>query len=221
MKYIKNRGRKIHLILKRYIDLTFSIIGLIVLLPLFFLLFIVIWINLGWPVFFTQDRPGRYIKPFKMIKFRTMTEARDSKDNLLPDQLRITMLGRFMRKTSMDELPEFINVLKGDMSLVGPRPLLIKYLPYFTDREKKRHSVRPGITGLAQVNGRSLLSWDERIEMDVLYVENLSIWLDIKILFLTIVNVIRQKDVLAVSSEQMPDFDDYRRNQLKHKTLAS
>ncbi len=144
-----------------------------------------------------------------------MTNTYDDQGNLLPDQSRTTGIGRFIRKTSMDELPEFLNVLKGDMSLVGPRPLLVKYLPYFTEREKMRHNVKPGITGLAQINGRNLLTWDERLEMDVKYVENSSAWLDTRILFLTVLNVIRQKDVLAVSSETVPDFDDYRRNQLK------
>lgn len=150
-----------------------------------------------------------------------MTNARDAQGNLLPDQIRTTGIGRFIRKASLDELPEFFNVLIGDMSLVGPRPLLVKYLPYFTEREKIRHEVKPGITGLAQVNGRNLLTWDERLEMDVKYVENLSIRLDVKILFLTIVYVIRQKDVLAVSSETIPDFDDYRKDQLKNNSIGN
>ena len=172
-----------------------------------------VWMKLGWPVFFTQERPGRNAIPFKMIKFRTMTNERDSSGNLLADQLRITSLGRFIRKASLDELPELCNVLKGEMSIVGPRPLLLKYLPYYSERENKRHHVRPGITGLAQVNGRNLLTWDKRLEMDVQYVENLSFWLDMKIIILTIVNVIRQRDVLAVSSETVPDFDDFRKEQ--------
>ncbi len=176
-----------------------------------------VWFNLGWPVFYIQERPGRNGKPFNIIKFRTMTNKCDDHGNLLPDQERTTTIGRFIRKASLDELPEFFNVLKGDMSLVGPRPLLIKYLPYFTERERKRHNVKPGITGLAQVNGRNLLSWDMRLEMDVTYVENMSFWLDVRILFLTIINVIAQKDVLAVSSEQVPDFDDYRRDQIIKK----
>jgi len=150
-----------------------------------------------------------------------MTNASDAQGKLLPDQFRTTFLGRYIRKTSMDELPEFFNVLKGDMALVGPRPLLIKYMPYFTERERKRHEVKPGITGLAQVNGRNLLTWDERLEMDVKYVENISIWLDAKIFFLTIIKVIRQKDVLAVSSETVPDFDDYRKAQLRNKTIEN
>ena len=203
------------MILKRLLDIAVSLMGLIVLSPVLLVLFLLIWIKLGWPVFFKQERPGRNGRPFKMIKFRTMTNARDSSGDLLPDQLRITGLGRFIRKASLDELPELFNVLKGDMSVVGPRPLLMKYLPYYSEREKLRHQVRPGITGLAQVNGRNLLGWDERLEMDVQYVETQSFWLDIKIIFLTVVNVIKQQDVLAVSSETVPDFDDFRKEQSK------
>ena len=185
------------MILKRLFDILASLVGLTVLSPVLLVLCFLIWVRLGRPVFFKQERPGRKGKPFKMIKFRTMTNARDSNGDLLPDQLRITGLGRFIRKASMDELPELFNVLKGDMSVVGPRPLLMKYLPYYTAREKLRHQVRPGITGLAQVNGRNLLGWDERLEMDVQYVETRSFFLDMKIIFLTAVNVIKQQDVLA------------------------
>jgi len=205
------------MILKRIIDILISLIGIIVALPFLLTLFFLIWIRLGWPVFFTQKRPGRFGVPFKMIKFRTMTNERDAKGNLLPDQDRVTKLGRFIRKTSLDELPELFNVLKGDMSIVGPRPLLLKYLPYYSERENLRHKVRPGITGLAQVSGRNLLSWDKRLEMDVVYVESFTIWLDLKIIFLTFVQVIRQRDVLEVSSETVPDFDDFRKAQLKGK----
>lgn len=200
--------------MKRIFDIVVSLVGILVFLPFFLVLFVLIWINLGWPVFFSQARPGRFAVPFKMIKFRTMSNERDSQGKLLADHLRVTGLGRFIRKTSLDELPEMFNVLKGDMSIVGPRPLLLKYLPYYTKREQKRHKVRPGITGLAQVNGRNLLSWDKRLEMDVIYVETRSFWLDMKIIFLTAVQVIRREDVLAVSSETVPDFDDYRKEQL-------
>lgn len=203
------------MILKRLCDILLSLIGILVAMPFLLLLFFLIWIRLGWPVFFTQKRPGRDGVAFKMIKFRTMTNERDAQGNLLPDQDRVTKLGRLIRKTSLDELPELFNVLKGDMSLVGPRPLLLKYLPYYTEREKLRHKVRPGITGLAQVNGRNLLSWDKRLEMDVVYVETYSFWLDVKIIFLTFVQVIRQRDVLEVSSETVPDFDDFRKEQIK------
>ena len=201
--------------MKRVFDVLVSLIGVLVSLPILIVLFLLIWIKLGWPVFFAQKRPGRNAIPFKMIKFRTMTNERDSQGNLLPDQDRITGLGRFIRKTSLDELPELFNVLKGDMSIVGPRPLLVKYLPYYTERENNRHQVRPGITGLAQVNGRNLLTWDKRLEMDVIYVETLSFWLDMRIIFQTFVQVIRQEDVLAVSSETVPDFDDFRKDQLE------
>lgn len=205
------------MLLKRLIDLVCSLIILVLLMPVLLLLFFLVWFNHGWPVFFTQQRPGQFGAPFRIVKFRTMTNGSDAHGKLLSDHHRTTRLGRFMRKTSLDELPEFFNVLKGDMSLVGPRPLLVKYLPYYTDREKKRHEVKPGVTGLAQVRGRNLLTWDERLETDVLYVENQSLRLDIKILILTIIHVIRQKDVLAVSSEQIPDFDAYREDQLKYK----
>lgn len=200
--------------MKRIFDIIVSLIGLIVALPFLLVLFLLIWIKLGWPVFFTQERPGRNGIIFKMIKFRTMTNERDSQGKLLPDQLRITGLGRFIRKASLDELPELYNVLKGDMSIVGPRPLLVKYLPYYSERENLRHKVRPGITGLAQVSGRNLLTWDKRLETDVVYVESLSMRLDMRIIFLTFVQVIRQRDVLAVSSETVPDFDDFRKDQL-------
>lgn len=201
------------MIIKRLFDILSSFIGLVLLSPVIFVLFLLIWVKLGWPVFFRQVRPGRNGRPFRMIKFRTMTNARDSNGDLLPDQERITGLGRFIRKASLDELPELFNVLKGDMSVVGPRPLLMKYLPHYTGREKLRHQVRPGITGLAQVNGRNLLGWDERLEMDVQYVEKRSFWMDMKIIAMTVINVIRQQDVLAVSSETVPDFDDFRKEQ--------
>jgi lipopolysaccharide/colanic/teichoic acid biosynthesis glycosyltransferase len=203
-----------YMFIKRLFDILLSLIGMLIAMPFLVVLFVLIWIKLGWPVFFTQQRPGRKAIPFKMIKFRTMTNECDPEGNLLPDQLRISGLGRFIRKTSLDELPELFNVLKGNMSIVGPRPLLVKYLPYYTEREQLRHKVRPGITGLAQVSGRNLLTWDKRLEMDVVYVETLSIWLDLKIIFLTFVQVIRQRDVLAVSSETVPDFDDFRKDQL-------
>ena len=221
MRPIKEKKKRLDLLLKRLIDLFCSFLGLIVLSPLILILFLLIWFKLGWPVFFIQERPGRNGKTFKMIKFRTMTNAHDTKGNLLTDQMRTSKLGRIIRKNSLDELPELFNVLIGNMSLVGPRPLLTKYLPYFNNREKKRHDMKPGITGLAQINGRNLLEWDERLEMDVKYVENFSIWLDIKILLLTGFNVIRHKDVLAVSSEFIPDFDDYRKNQLKKKSFGN
>ncbi len=193
---------------KRWLDLVSSFMAIILLAPVLILLMILIRIKLGGPVFFTQNRPGLGAKVFKMVKFRSMTNERDEKGELLPDQIRITTLGRFLRRTSLDELPELINVLRGDMSVIGPRPLLVKYLPFYTKREMKRHEVRPGITGWAQVNGRNLLNWDKRLELDV---ETMSLGLDIRIVFKTINEVLSQKDVLEVSSETVPDFDDYRK----------
>lgn len=198
-------------IIKRLFDLSSSFLALVLLAPVLILLMILIRIKLGGPVFFTQERPGLRGRAFKMVKFRSMTNERDSQGELLPDQMRITSLGRFLRRTSLDELPELINVLRGDMSVIGPRPLLMKYLPYYTQREMKRHEVRPGITGWAQVNGRNLLNWDKRLEMDVEYVETMSFGLDMRILYRTIGDVLSQSDVLEVSSETVPDFDDYRK----------
>ena len=196
---------------KRWLDFLSSLAAIVILSPLLLLLIILIRVKLGAPVFFTQERPGMGGAAFRMIKFRSMTNARDEQGALLPDQLRITGLGRFLRRTSLDELPELINVLKGDMSVIGPRPLLMKYLPYYSEREMRRHEVRPGITGWAQVNGRNLLNWDKRLEMDVEYVESMSLGMDLKILFRTVGDVLRQSDVLEVSSETVPDFDDYRK----------
>ncbi|RLD87316.1 MAG: sugar transferase [Bacteroidetes bacterium] len=196
---------------KRWLDLASAFMAIILLAPVLILLMILIRIKLGGPVFFTQNRPGLGAKVFKMVKFRSMTNERDEKGELLPDQMRITTLGRFLRRTSLDELPELINVLQGDMSVIGPRPLLVKYLPFYTKREMKRHEVRPGITGWAQVNGRNLLNWDKRLELDAEYVETMSLGLDIRILLRTIRDVLRQSDVLEVSSETVPDFDDYRK----------
>lgn len=203
--------------IKRWLDFFSSFMAIVLLAPVLILLMILIRIKLGGPVFFTQDRPGLGGKAFKMVKFRSMTNERDEKGELLPDQVRITSLGRFLRRTSLDELPELLNVLRGDMSVIGPRPLLVKYLPFYTEREMKRHEVRPGITGWAQVNGRNLLNWDKRLEMDVEYVETMSLGLDIRIVFKTINEVLSQKDVLEVSSETVPDFDDYRK-QTQSKT---
>ncbi len=201
-------------IIKRIIDITAALLGLIILSPLLLFLALLIARKLGRSVFFIQERPGMGAKPFRMIKFRTMSNQRDRKGNLLPDQLRITKLGGLLRKFSLDELPELINVLRGEMSLVGPRPLLKSYLPYYSEREKKRHLVRPGITGLAQVSGRNYLDWSQRLELDVQYVENFSLWLDIKILFQTAWVVLFSKGVSVDSAKIEPSFVDYRKNQL-------
>jgi lipopolysaccharide/colanic/teichoic acid biosynthesis glycosyltransferase len=180
---------------KRILDTVASGLGLLVLSPLFVLIGIVIWIKLGRPIFFTQVRPGLNAKPFTMVKFRTMKDLRDSDGNVLPDDLRLTKLGKFLRSTSLDELPELWNVLKGDMSLVGPRPLLMEYLSLYNKEQTSRHVVRPGVTGLAQVNGRNSISWENRFELDVFYVKNISLFLDIKIIFLTIIKVLLREGI--------------------------
>lgn len=181
-------------------------LALVAFLLIWWLLAIIaIWLhfaNKGAGAFFFQDRPGKDERIFKVIKFKSMTDERDSEGNLLPDAQRLTKVGRFVRATSIDELPQIINVLKGDMALIGPRPLLVEYLPYYTERERKRHSVRPGITGYTQTHGRNNLTWDERLEMDVYYVENLSFAMDLKVFFRTIYNVLARKDVQVITGDQ-------------------
>lgn len=181
---------------KRIIDFCGALVLLIVLSPLF--IFVTIWLhfaNKGAGAFFFQERPGKGEKIFKVIKFKSMTDERDADGNLLDDELRLTKAGQFVRTTSMDELPQLINILKGDMSFIGPRPLLPRYLPYYTERERLRHTVRPGMTGLAQVNGRNKMDWESRLELDAQYVETLSFVNDVKIVFKTIVNVIKKKGI--------------------------
>lgn len=195
---------------KRFFDFWISLIALICISPI--LLVITIWLhfaNKGAGAFFFQERPGKNEKIFNVIKFKTMTDERDADGNLLPDEKRITKVGRFVRSTSIDELLQLINVLKGDMALIGPRPLLVKYLPYYTEREKLRHTVRPGISGWAQVNGRNNISWDKKLAYDVEYVENLSLMMDIKVILKTIQNVLSRKDVVL---QAIPDLDEYRKN---------
>ena len=183
---------------KRFFDFLATVPAVILLLPLFVIITFMVRVRLGSPVVFKQERPGLHERPFTILKFRTMTDERDEHGRLLPDGQRLTRLGAFLRKTSIDELPELFNVLKGDMSLVGPRPLLTGYLPYYTERERLRHQVRPGITGLSQISGRNYLPWDERLEMDAWYVENVSLWLDVKIIFKTIRGVLSTKDVAVL-----------------------
>lgn len=187
---------------KRFLDFTLTLTGLICISPIFLVLCILVRIKLGSPVFFHQLRVGRDDRPFMMIKFRTMTDARDKDGNLLPDTERFTKFGDFLRNTSLDELPELINVLKGDMSLVGPRPLYPIYLPYYTREEARRHEVRGGITGLAQINGRALCHWNERFAYDVKYIDELSFANDIKILWRTIFKVTAKEDI------GVPSVDD-------------
>jgi lipopolysaccharide/colanic/teichoic acid biosynthesis glycosyltransferase len=181
-------------------DIIGAICGLLVLGPVILLLAVLVRVKLGSPVLFRQARPGMAGSAFEMAKFRTMTDAKDASGELLPDADRLTGFGQFLRSSSLDELPELWNVLKGDMSLVGPRPLLMEYLPLYSERQARRHEVRPGITGWAQVNGRNALSWDEKFELDVWYVENRTLWLDIKILFLTVWRVLK-KDGIAHDGE--------------------
>lgn len=196
---------------KRVFDIVVAAAGLVLLLPVLGLLAVLVRIRHGPPVLFTQQRPGLRGEPFTIYKFRTMTEARDPAGDLLPDAQRLTRFGRWLRATSLDELPELFNVLRGDMSLVGPRPLLMHYLPYYSAREMLRHSVRPGMTGWAQVHGRNLSAWDERLAMDVWYVENWSLGLDVRILGKTIRQVLARSGVAVNTRDVEPDLSVLRR----------
>lgn len=198
---------------KRVIDFTLSLIALIVLSPILLILVIVTTIAMKGNPFFTQQRPGKNEKIFKLIKFRTMTNERDENGDLLPDDVRLNKFGKFLRSTSLDELPELINILKGDMSIVGPRPLLVEYLPYYTQEERHRHDVRPGLTGWAQVNGRNFVDWDTRFKLDVHYVKNISAVLDIKIIFLTIKKVLVRSDVAEDTNKMEGNFADIRKKE--------
>ncbi len=202
--------------LKRLLDFFLSFMALLVLSPIFIILTAVGAVAVKGNPFFTQLRPGKTDKKtgkekiFKLVKFRTMSNEKDANGNLLPDELRITKYGKFLRSTSLDEIPELWNILKGDMSIVGPRPLLVRYLPYYTEEERRRHDVRPGLTGLAQVSGRNMVSWEKRFELDVEYTENVSLFLDIKIIIDTVKSVLSSDDI---SLNALEDFDEYRRNQ--------
>ncbi len=192
--------------IKRPVELITALLVLLLLSPLVLLLALLIRWKLGSPVFFTQSRPGLSSQPFKMIKFRTMTDARNTDGKLLPDSTRLMPLGKFLRSTSLDELPTLWNVLKGDMSLVGPRPLLMEYLPLYSPEQARRHEVRPGITGWAQINGRNAIGWEEKFKLDVWYVDNQSFWLDLKILFLTVKKVFVREGISADGEATMPKF---------------
>lgn len=183
--------------IKRTLDFLLSLLGIILLSPILLILAILVRCKLGAPVLFRQDRPGKGEKIFTLCKFRTMTDKKDAQGNFLPDSERLTKFGRILRATSLDELPELLNILKGDMSIIGPRPLLVSYLPYYTDEEKLRHTVRPGLTGLAQVSGRNFIDWDRRLEKDVEYVRNLSFAMDVKVVWLTVKTVLGHSDEVA------------------------
>ena len=182
-------------IIKPAFDFFIAILGLIILSPVFIVIIIILSISNKWNPFFFQLRPGKNEKIFKLVKFKTMNDKRDENGNSLSDADRLTKIGNFIRKTSLDEIPQLINVLKGDMSLVGPRPLLIQYLPLYNQKQKRRHNVKPGITGLAQVNGRNAISWEQKFEYDVQYVDRLSFILDVKILFLTVFKVFKSEGI--------------------------
>lgn len=193
---------------KRVFDFIISLIAL--LLIGWLLIIVAIWLhfaNKGAGAFFTQERPGKNTKIFKVIKFKSMTDERDADGNLLPDQQRLTKVGRFVRSTSIDELPQLINVLKGDMAFIGPRPLLVRYLPYYTEREQLRHTVRPGITGWAQIHGRNLTSWDDKLEYDAYYTEHVSLFLDVKIYVLTVIKVLKREGAVADKKEHYLDIE--------------
>lgn len=207
--------------LKRVIDFVLSFLALAVLLPLLLVLSVIGAIAMRGNPFFTQSRPGMINKKtgeekiFKLIKFRTMSNKRDANGKLLPDDQRLNGYGRFLRSTSLDELPELWNILKGDMSIVGPRPLLIDYIPYYTQTERLRHSVRPGLTGLAQVNGRNFVSWDNRLAYDVQYVENITLFVDLKIIFQTAFQFVKKQDVAVDTNKVEPNFAEERRAKIR------
>ena len=193
-------------ILKRFLDMILSFLAIVVLSPVLLILAILVRVRLGSPVLFRQDRPGLHGKIFPMYKFRSMTDARDAQGELLPDEKRLTDFGRRLRASSLDELPELFSILKGDMSIVGPRPLLVQYLPLYNERQSHRHDVRPGLTGWAQVNGRNTLTWAEKFEYDVVYTEQYSFRMDVKIIFMTVRNVLRREGISPEGAETMDFF---------------
>lgn len=196
--------------IKRILDIISSLLAIIILSPLLGVLTVIGAFEMKGNPFFTQERPGKDEKIFKLVKFRTMTNAKDENGELLSDAERLTKYGKFLRKTSLDELPELFNILKGDMSVIGPRPLLVQYLPYYTEEERHRHDVRPGLTGWAQVNGRNNITWEEKFAWDVKYVENISFSIDVYILFKTVKSVLFSSDDIILNA--IEDFDEYRKN---------
>lgn len=199
--------------MKRCLDFLLSLCGIIVLSPVLLVLCILVRVKLGSPVLFKQERPGRHEKIFTLCKFRTMTDKRDENGELLPDEMRLTRFGKLLRSTSLDELPELLNILKGDMSIIGPRPLLVRYLPWYKEEERHRHDVRPGLTGLAQVNGRNALGWEDRFAFDLEYVDHCSFGLDVKIIMMTVGKVLKRSGTLSGAQQTVEDFDVYRKKQ--------
>ena len=192
---------------KRILDFTLSLLALIVLSPIMLILYILVRIKLGNPVIFKQMRPGKNEKIFKLYKFRTMTDKKDEQGNLLPDEQRLTKFGKFLRSTSLDELPELINIIKGDMAIVGPRPLLVQYLEFYNEEQKHRHDVRPGLTGLAQVSGRNSITWEEKFKQDIEYINHLTFVNDVKIIFMTIGKVFKREGISQDGEATMERFD--------------
>ncbi len=201
-------------VVKRLLDILISVVILLLFFWLYIIVALLVRIKLGSPVLFKQPRPGKDEKIFNMYKFRTMTDERDEQGNLLPDEIRLTRFGNLLRKTSLDELPELFCIIKGDMSFVGPRPLLVKYLPYYNERERLRHSVRPGLTGYAQAHGRNAISWEKKFEYDIYYVQHLSFLTDIKVIFDTVRAVLSHEGVVLNALE---DFDVYRKHQMEEE----
>lgn len=192
--------------IKRVLGMLFALLGVVLLSPVFLIVAVLVKCKLGSPIIFKQERPGKDEKIFTMYKFRTMIDAYDEKGELLPDEQRLTKFGKWLRSTSLDELPELFNIIKGDMAIVGPRPLLVRYLPYYTEDERKRHSIRPGLTGYAQVNGRNSISWSDKFALDVYYVEKVSLWMDVKIICKTIKTVILREGISSETSVTMEEF---------------
>lgn len=202
---------------KRLLDLVLSAVALLLLSPVILVVAILVRCNLGAPVIFCQERPGKDEEIFKLYKFRSMTDACDAYGELLPDELRLTRFGRFLRSTSLDELPELWNIFKGDMSIVGPRPLLVKYLPLYNEEQRHRHDVTPGLTGWAQVHGRNLCSWEEKFDYDIWYVDHVSFILDLQIIFLTVKSVLKREGISSETSETMEDFTGTSQDVLLHQ----
>lgn len=198
---------------KRLLDIILSLFGIIITFPVFLIVGLLVIIFLGKPAIFRQKRPGKNEKIFTLYKFRTMSNKKDKDGNLLPDEERLTKFGKFLRKTSLDEIPEFFNILKGDMSFIGPRPLLVEYLDYYTEEERHRHDVLPGLTGLAQINGRNDLTWEERFEYDLKYINNITFVNDVKIVFKTVLKVLKSENVVMGKNLIMKDLNEERRHE--------